>query len=95
MPDFGFTEEQEMFRNSVRRFAEKELSVGAHERAKSHDLHPGIVKRLAEVGFLGLSIPEEYGGQGGDWMSLGIAIEEMSRVDPWTPVVSARDASLR
>jgi len=84
MPDFGFTEEQEMFRSTVRKFAEKELTAGAQERAKSHDLCREILKRLSEIGLLGISIPEKYGGQGGDWMSLGIAIEEMSRVDPWT-----------
>ena len=84
MADFGFTEEQEMFRTTIRRFAQKELSGGADQRAKTHGLSREKVKRIAELGLLGIPIPEEYGGQGGDWVSLGIAIEEMSRVDPWT-----------
>jgi cyclohexanecarboxyl-CoA dehydrogenase len=84
MPGFGFSEEQEMFRSSVRKFAQKELVAGAHERAKTHGLSREKVNRIAELGLLGISIPEEYGGQGGDWVSLGIAIEEMSKVDPWT-----------
>lgn len=84
MPGFGFTEEQEMFRSSVRRFAQKELAPGANERAKSHELCRKVVERIAELGFLGVCIPEEYGGQGGDWISLGITIEEFSKVDPWT-----------
>jgi cyclohexanecarboxyl-CoA dehydrogenase len=81
MSAFGFNEEHEMFRSSVRRFAQKELAAGADKRAKSHDLDRGLVKRLAEVGFLGIAIPEKYGGQGGDWISLGIAVEELSKAD--------------
>jgi len=84
MPEFGFTEEQEMFRTSVRRFAQKELAKGADERAKTHGLSQEMVKRMAELGFLGIPVPEEYGGQGGDWVSQGIAIEEFSKVDPGT-----------
>ena len=84
MPEFGFTEEQEMFQTSVRRFAQKELAKGVNERAKTHGLPQEMVKRMAELGFLGIPVPDEYGGQGGDWISLGIAIEEFSKVDPWT-----------
>jgi cyclohexanecarboxyl-CoA dehydrogenase len=81
MAGFGFTEEQEMIRRSVREFGEKELAPGADERAKSHDLPLNLVKKMAELGFLGISVPEKYGGQGADWISLGIVVEELCKVD--------------
>lgn len=76
---FGFTEAQEMFRREVRSFAQKELAPGAKERAKLEAVPREIVKRLGEMGLLGVSLPEEYGGQGSDWVSLGIAIEELAK----------------
>ena len=82
MGGFGFTEEQEMFRESVRKFAQKELAPGADERARGHDLPRKFMYRLREIGLLGICVPEEYGGYGGDWVSMGIAVEEMSKVDP-------------
>ena len=81
MAGFGFSEEQEMFRSEMRRFAQKELAPGAKERAKQESLPRDLVKKLAEIGILGLNVPSEYGGQPADFVTIGIATEELSKVD--------------
>lgn len=81
MTQFSFTEAQEMLRREVRDFAQRELAPGAKERAKSPSLPRGLAKKMGELGFLGISLPEKYGGQGADWVSLGIVIEELGKVD--------------
>ncbi|MDO8472499.1 MAG: acyl-CoA dehydrogenase family protein [Dehalococcoidia bacterium] len=81
MAGFGFSEAQEMFRAQVRRFAARDLRPGAHDRAKQHRLPKKVVKKLGEASLLGISVPEEYGGAGADWVSYAIGVEEVSRVD--------------
>ena len=81
MAGFGFTEEQEMFRREVQRFAQRELAPGAKERAKKESISREMVKKMADIGFLGLNAPEEYGGQAADFVTIGIAVEELSKVD--------------
>jgi len=81
LAQFVFTEEQEMLRREVRRFAQRELAPGAKERSKSDDFPFELNKKVSEAGFLSIAVPKEYGGQGGDWVSLGVAIEEIARVD--------------
>ena len=81
MAGLGFTEAQEMFRREVRDFARRELAPGAKERAKVCGASRDILKKLGDMGILGTSFPEKYGGQGADWVSNGIAIEELSKVD--------------
>jgi len=81
MGQFNFTEAQEMLRREVRDFAKRELAPGARERAQSPNLPRDLAERMGEIGFLGISLPEKYGGQGADWVSLGIVIEELSKVD--------------
>ena len=81
MSGFGFTEAQEMYRREVRNFAQKELSQGAKERAKQEIWPRELTKKIGDAGFLGTSIPEKYGGQGSDWVSFGIAAEELAKVD--------------
>ena len=76
---FGFTEAQEMFRREVANFVQRELAPGAKERAKQDFIDRGITKKLGDMGFLGLNLPEKYGGQPADWVSIGIAVEELSK----------------
>ena len=63
--DFRFTEQQEMFRDSVLAFARKELADGALERAHSAQFPHEVAKKMAEAGLLGITIPEKDGGSGG------------------------------
>ena len=81
MAEFGFTEAQEMFRIMARDFTRRELFPGAKERAKLNRVPPDIMKKLADVGFLGLRTPEEYGGQMSDWVTGGVASEETAKAD--------------
>ena len=80
--DFHFTPEQEQFRDSVRRFAEKHLAKGARERAHSPDYPWDVAKLMAEQGLLGITVAEADGGQGGTLIDAVIAIETIASVCP-------------
>jgi alkylation response protein AidB-like acyl-CoA dehydrogenase len=73
---FIFTEEHEQLRDSVRRFAEKELAPHAEEWEET-TFPDWVFTRMGELGFLGLSYPEAYGGQGGDYYSNLVLAEEI------------------
>ena len=75
-----FTEEQMLIKNMVREFAETEVKPIAAQLDKEHRFPETTVKRLGELGLLGLGVPEELGGSGGDKVSYAITIEELSRV---------------
>jgi len=80
--DFRFTSEQEEFRDSVRRFAEKHLAAGARERAHSPDYPSDVARLMAAQGLLGITIAEADGGQGGQLIDAVIAIEAVASVCP-------------
>ncbi len=80
--DFKLTAEQEMFRDSVRGFAERHLAAGALARAHNEE-HPWDVgKLMAEQGLMGIAMKEEDGGQGGTLMDAILAIETVAQVCP-------------
>lgn len=79
--DFEFTEEQKLFRESVREFAKREIAPHEAEWDAKAEFPRSLFKKLAEVGLAGIRIPEKYGGQGADAVTTGIAIEELSRFD--------------
>ncbi|MTV27719.1 acyl-CoA dehydrogenase [Nitriliruptoraceae bacterium ZYF776] len=78
---FLFTDEQDAFRDSVRRYARGLLYDSYHERATSDEFPRDIYERLGKDGYLGLTVSEEFGGQGADLMTLGIASEEFAYAD--------------
>ena len=80
--DFRFTSEQEQFRESVRRFAEKHLAARARERAHSPDYPWNVAKLMAAQGLLGITVAEADGGQGGALIDAVIAIETIASVCP-------------
>ena len=80
--DFRFTPEQEQFRESVRRFAEKNLAKGARERAHSSDYPWDVARLMAGQGLLGITLAEADGGQGGSLIDAVIAIETVASVCP-------------
>jgi len=80
--DFRFTPEQEQFRESVRRFADKRLASGARERAHSPDYPWDVAKLMAAQGLLGITIAEADGWQGGALIDAVIAIETIASVCP-------------
>ncbi|MDD5095364.1 MAG: acyl-CoA dehydrogenase family protein [Dehalococcoidia bacterium] len=78
---FGLTETQEIFQREIRAFARKELAPLADKRAKLDHMPADIMQKLADMGLFGMCLPEKYGGVESDWVSMGIAIEELARVD--------------
>src|SRR5687767_6307520 len=79
--NFDLTDEQEEFRRAVRAFAEEVIAPRAEEMDRKEELPMDIVKQMGEMGLFGLPFPEEYGGQGADFLTLCLAIEEIARVD--------------
>ncbi len=75
------TEEHEMLRTMVREFAEGEIEPHAARWDIDHHFPVDVVRQMGELGLFGIVFPEEYGGAGGDFASLCVAIEELGRVD--------------
>ncbi len=75
--DFNLTEEQESFRESVIRFAQKELNQDLIDRDESHEFDREAWNRVATLGIHGLPVPEEYGGQAADPLTIVIAMEAL------------------
>jgi len=79
--DFDFNEEQKMIQETIRKFANEEIAPVASENDKKAQFPMDIFKKLADLGFMGTPIPEEYGGAGFDYISHAIVAEEIGRVD--------------
>ncbi|TET91378.1 MAG: acyl-CoA dehydrogenase [Methanomassiliicoccales archaeon] len=77
--DFNLTQEQEMIRKMVRDFGEKEVKGIAAEIDKTMEFPWDVIKKMGELGLMGMTIDEKYGGPGLDTVSYAIAVEEMSR----------------
>jgi butyryl-CoA dehydrogenase len=92
--NFELTEEQKMIRDTARDFAAREIAPKASEIDKNSRWPEEIVKRLAELGFLGMAIPEEYGGGGLDALSYAIAMEEISAACASSGVIMSVNNSL-
>lgn len=78
--DFAPTEEHRLIRRMVREFAEKEIAPRAEEIDETDQFPGDLFRRMGELGIIGLPFPEEYGGSGGDYTGLVIALEEIARV---------------
>jgi short-chain 2-methylacyl-CoA dehydrogenase len=78
---FELTAEHEAFRKVVRDFAEAEIAPHAHRWDREHHFPVDVVHQMGDLGLFGIVAPEEYGGAGGDFTSLCVAIEELGRVD--------------
>src|ERR1700745_2063763 len=79
--DFALTSEQKAIRDTCRDFARAGIAPAAEERDRNHEFGYDIVRLMGELGLFGLPFDEKYGGAGGDFLSLCIAIEEISRAD--------------
>lgn len=85
--DFSLTEEHRLVKDMVRKFAEKEVAPRIAELDARQEYDPSIIRRMGELGILGLPFPEKYGGGGFDYISLAIACEELERIDTSLRVV--------
>ena len=79
MARWPFSAEHDELRRSIRAFVESELAPHAEEWEAKEDYPDSVFTRMGELGFLGLSYPEEYGGGGGDYLCNIVLGEEMSR----------------
>jgi alkylation response protein AidB-like acyl-CoA dehydrogenase len=85
--DFALSDEQRMVQQMVREFAQKEIAPLIKESDRSGQMNPIVLPRLAELGILGICLPVRYGGQGMDYISLGLVCEELEAVDSTLRVV--------
>ena len=92
--NFDLSEEHELIRKTVRELATERIAPVAEELDREHRFPYEIVAELAELGLMGILVPEEYGGSGGDTLSYAIAIEELSRVDSSVAITVAAHTSL-
>ncbi len=92
--DFDLSPEQELIRNTVREFALERVAPMAEELDREHRFPYELVQEMAELGLMGIPIPQEYGGGGGDTLSYAIAIEELTRVDSSVAITVAAHTSL-
>jgi len=92
--NFDLSDEQELIRTTVREFAVERIAPVAEELDREHRFPYELVAELAELGLMGIPIPEEYGGAGGDTLSYAIAIEELTRIDSSVAITVAAHTSL-
>src|SRR6266571_8182591 len=78
---FDLTPEQQEFRKAVREFAEEVVRPRAEEMDRLEEFPTDVVKQMGQMGLFGLPFPEEYGGQGADFLTFSIAVEEIARID--------------
>jgi len=79
--NFELTEEQNLIRETVRDFAEREIKPVAHDLDEKAEFSYDLTNKMGELGLFGMYLPEKYGGQGLDTLSYIIAVEEFARID--------------
>src|SRR5216117_4588848 len=94
MPDYDLSQEHELVRRTVRDFALEKVAPVAEELDREHRFPYELVAELAELGLMGMTIPEDYGGGGTDTLSYAIAVEELTRIDSSVAITVAAHHSL-
>ena len=92
--NFDLTQEQQLVRDTVREFAESRIAPVAAELDREHRFPYELVAELAELGLMGMTVPEEYGGAGADTLSYAVAVEELTRIDSSVAITVAAHHSL-
>ena len=92
--DLDLTQEQQLVRDTVREFARENVAPVAEELDRESRFPYELVAELGELGLMGLPIPEQYGGAGGDTVSYALAIEELTRIDSSVAITVAAHTSL-
>ena len=92
--NFDLSSEHELVRSTVREFAEQRVAPVAAELDREHRFPYELVAELAELGLMGMPVPEEYGGSGSDTLSYAIAVEELTRIDSSVAITMAAHTSL-
>jgi alkylation response protein AidB-like acyl-CoA dehydrogenase len=92
--NFDLDQEHELVRSTVREFAQERVAPVAEELDRASRFPYDLVAELGELGLMGMTIPEEYGGAGADTVSYAIAVEELTRVDSSVAITMAAHHSL-
>ena len=92
--NFDLDSEHELVRSTVREFAEQRVAPVAEELDREGRFPYDLVAGMAELGLMGMTIPEEYGGAGADTLAYAIAVEELTRVDSSVAITMAAHHSL-
>ena len=92
--DFDLSEEHELVRSTVREFAFERVAPVAAELDRDHRFPYELVAEMGELGLMGMTVPEEYGGAGADTLSYAIAVEELTRIDSSVAITMAAHHSL-
>ena len=87
MIDFALTEDHQALVQTVREFAQKEVAPHIKEWDEKQHFEPSVLKNMAALNLLGVCIPEEHGGAGFDYISLGLVCEELEAVDTFMRVI--------
>lgn len=87
MPLTSLSSEEQILRDSVRRFAQDKIAPLVREMDEAQKIHPSLLPQLFDLGIMGMEIPEKYGGFAGSFLGAVIAVEEVSAVDPAIGVV--------
>ena len=94
MIGFDLTEENLMLEQSVREWSAVEVAPQIRQLDREHRFDKSILKKMAALGMLGLCVPKKYGGVGMDYVSLGLASEELEYVDTSLRVILSVDLGL-
>ena len=92
--EFNLSEEQILIRNSAREFAKAELLPGVIERDELQNFPDNLVKKMGDLGFMGIMVNPEFGGSGMDTLSYVLVIEELSKIDASASVIASVNNSL-
>lgn len=94
MPSFELSEEHQVLSDTVREFADEVVAPVAAQHDAEHSFPYKVVEQMAEMGLFGLPFPEEYGGMGGDYFALALALEQLARVDQSVAITLEAGVSL-
>ncbi|MGF9663501.1 acyl-CoA dehydrogenase family protein [Arthrobacter crystallopoietes] len=94
MPDFSLSEDYQDLVDTVREFADEVVAPASAKHDEEHSFPYEIVKQMGELGLFGLPFPEEYGGMGGDYFALALALEQLGRVDQSVAITLEAGVSL-
>jgi alkylation response protein AidB-like acyl-CoA dehydrogenase len=75
------SEDEQMFRDAVRQFAEDEVRPRVHQMDEAQKMDPALISQFFELGLMGVEVPEQYGGAGASFFTAALVVEELSRVD--------------
>lgn len=86
-PLTALTEDEQLFRDSIRQFAQETIGPKVREMDEHGKFDPEIIRQFFQLGLMGIEIPEQYGGGGGSFFEAILAVEELSKVDPSAGVI--------